>query len=67
MTRGAIYVMNIRGFLRLSLLLITLTVIYKAYRKWRLRKAIYKFRGKVVLITGASSGLGEGKIITLKF
>ncbi len=45
------------------LLLVTLAVcFYQAWKKWRLRRVIHRrVRGKVVLITGASSGLGEGK------
>lgn len=35
--------------------------VYQAWRKWRAGKQLSKLRGKVVLITGASSGLGEGK------
>jgi len=36
--------------------------IYQAWRKWYVKKVVLKrLRGKVVLITGASSGLGEGK------
>ena len=35
--------------------------VYQLWRRWRERRAIHrKVRGKVVLITGASSGLGEG-------
>lgn len=34
---------------------------YQAYRRWRLRRALSRLAGKVVLITGASSGLGEGE------
>lgn len=33
---------------------------YQLYRRWRRKRAIKKLAGKVVLITGASSGLGEG-------
>lgn len=33
---------------------------YQVYRRWRQRRALSKLCGKVVLITGASSGLGEG-------
>ena len=35
--------------------------MYQAWRRWRARKQLCRLRGKVVLITGASSGLGEGK------
>ena len=35
-------------------------VLVQAYRKWRTRKAVRNLAGRVVLITGASSGLGEG-------
>ncbi len=38
------------------------TCVYQVWRRWRTRQLVSKrFRGKVVLITGASSGLGEGK------
>lgn len=50
-----------RTFGQLLLLVATLTAIYKAFRKWRLRRAIRRLSGKVILVTGASSGLGEGK------
>ena len=45
-----------------ALLLIGLaTCVYQVWRRWRTRQLLAKkFRGKVVLITGASSGLGEG-------
>lgn len=50
-----------RGLSR-AFLLITLAICaYQVWRRWRDRRAIHrKVRGKVVLITGASSGLGEG-------
>lgn len=36
--------------------------LYQVYRRWYVGRLVAsKFRGKVVLITGASSGLGEGK------
>ena len=45
-----------------TLLLLGMAVVaYQAYRRWRRRRALSRFRGKVVLITGASSGLGEGE------
>ncbi len=35
--------------------------VYQAWKRWYIRRLVTrKFRGKVVLITGASSGLGEG-------
>jgi NADPH:quinone reductase-like Zn-dependent oxidoreductase len=34
---------------------------YQAYKRWRRRRALSRLSGKVVLITGASSGLGEGE------
>ena len=44
-----------------ALLLVGLAVcVYQAYKKWRMRRAMQRLAGKVVLITGASSGLGEG-------
>ena len=53
--------LTIKTFGQLLLLVATLTAIYKAFRKWRLRRAIRRLSGKVILVTGASSGLGEGK------
>ena len=35
--------------------------VYQAYRQWRVRRSLARLRGRVVLITGASSGLGEGE------
>ena len=51
-----------------AFVLITLIVcVYQIWRRWREKRAIRcNVRGKVVLITGASSGLGEG-IINLQF
>lgn len=44
-----------------ALLLVGLAVcVWQAYRRWRERRALRRLAGKVVLITGASSGLGEG-------
>ena len=45
-----------------AFVVVTLAVcVYQVWRRWRERRAIQrKIRGKVVLITGASSGLGEG-------
>ena len=45
------------------LLIVTAAVcIYQAWRRWYAKRIVVKrIRGKVVLITGASSGLGEGK------
>jgi len=37
--------------------------LYKLYRKWSTKVMLNRLRGKVVLVTGASSGLGEGKCI----
>ena len=34
--------------------------LYQLYRRWKRKRAIKKLAGKIVLITGASSGLGEG-------
>jgi len=43
-----------------ALLLVGLAVcVWQAYRRWRERRALRRLAGKVVLITGASSGLGE--------
>lgn len=33
---------------------------YQVYKRWKQRRALNRLCGKVVLITGASSGLGEG-------
>lgn len=41
-------------------LLLAVAAIYRAYKRWKAYKAMRKMVGKVVLITGASSGLGEG-------
>ena len=44
-----------------ALLVVGLAVAaYQVYRRWRQRRALSRLCGKVVLITGASSGLGEG-------
>jgi hypothetical protein len=41
--------------------------IYQLWAKWRTRRLIStRFQGKVVLITGASSGLGEGSYLMYK-
>lgn len=46
-----------------ALLLVGLAVCaYQLWRRWYVKRLVsQKFRGKVVLITGASSGLGEGE------
>lgn len=49
-----------RSLGRTLLLVGVVIAAYQAYKRWRRRRAIAQFRGKVVLITGASSGLGEG-------
>ncbi len=49
-----------RTFGQLLLLLAALAGAYRAYKKWRTYRAVRRVAGKVVLITGASSGLGEG-------
>ena len=51
-----------RANLGRAFVVVTLAVcVYQVWRRWRERRAIQrKIRGKVVLITGASSGLGEG-------
>lgn len=43
------------------------TCFYQLYSKWKRKRAIKKLAGKVVLITGASSGLGEGSILKIAF
>ena len=46
-----------------ALLLVGLAVcVYQAYRRWQARRVVKRLAGKVVLVTGASSGLGEGEI-----
>lgn len=55
-----------RGAGKALLLLGLIACIYQFWRKWRIKCLVStKFRGKVVLITGASSGLGEGTIRNL--
>lgn len=40
--------------------------LYKLFRKWRNRRLVReRVLGKVVLVTGASSGLGEGTVILI--
>ena len=53
--------MAIKTFAKLLLVIGALAAAYKAYRKWKLNRAIRNLSGKVVLITGASSGIGEGE------
>lgn len=51
-----------------ALLLIGLAVAtYQVYKKWWQRRALSRLAGKVVLITGASSGLGEGILCTVQY
>lgn len=39
--------------------------LYQVWRKWRTKCLVAsKFQGKVVMVTGASSGLGEGRSMT---
>ena len=45
---------------RILLLVGVAAGVYQLYRQWRLRRALRQLAGQVVLITGASSGLGEG-------
>lgn len=54
-----------RGSLGRAFVVVTLAVcVYQVWRRWRDRSAVErKIRGKVVLITGASSGLGEGWVM----
>ena len=37
--------------------------LYQGLKRWRIKRAIAKLSGKVVLVTGASSGLGEGTCV----
>lgn len=46
-------------------LLAGLTALYRTYRRWRTYKAVRKLAGKVILITGASGGLGEAIVRVL--
>lgn len=48
-----------------TLLVLGLVVcLYQVWRKWHTKRLVAtKFQGKVVMITGASSGLGEGKTV----
>lgn len=46
--------------LKVTFLLLSLAGLYKVYKRWKLRQSLSSLSGKVVLITGASSGLGEG-------
>lgn len=52
--------MVIKTFAKLLFVVTALAAVYKAYRRWKINRAIRGLSGKVVLITGASSGLGEG-------
>ena len=45
---------------RILLLVGVAAGVYQVYRQWRLQRALRQVAGQVVLITGASSGLGEG-------
>ena len=51
-----------RGLGKALLVLGLAVVAYQAYKRWKQRRALSRLRGKVVLITGASSGLGEGEL-----
>lgn len=59
--------MRLSLFFKVSLLLLSLAALYKAYKKWKLKRSLVSLRGKVILITGASSGLGEGKGEIMKY
>lgn len=49
-----------RGLGKTLLMVGVMVAAYQAYKRWRRRRALSRLSGKVVLITGASSGLGEG-------
>lgn len=55
--------LGVKTFGQYVVLLIAVVAAYRAYKRWRTYKAIRKVAGKVVLVTGASSGLGEGTIL----
>ena len=51
---------GIRTIGQLLVVLVAVAAFYRAYKRWRTIRAIRRIASKVVLITGASSGLGEG-------
>jgi dehydrogenase/reductase SDR family protein 7B len=48
-----------RGLGKALLMLGLVVAAYQAYKRWKRQRALSRLSGKVVLITGASSGLGE--------
>ena len=54
------YTWGDRGVAKLLLLCAFLLFCYRKYRAWRISRRYKAIEGKVILLTGASSGLGEG-------
>ena len=54
------YTWGDRGVAKLLLLCGVLLFCYRKYKAWRIRRRYKAIEGKVILLTGASSGLGEG-------
>jgi len=54
-----------RGVAKLLLLFGLLVLCYRKYKSWKISRRYKSIEGKVILLTGASSGLGEGTIITI--
>ena len=54
------YTWGDRGVAKLLLLCALLLFCYRKYRAWRISRRYKAIEGKVILLTGASSGLGEG-------
>ena len=54
-----------RGVAKLLLLFGLLVLLYRRYKSWKISRRYKSIEGKVILLTGASSGLGEGMILSL--